>query len=444
MDYAEAIKYLEWFTNYERALRYPYDGWAMNLERVSAVLAELGSPERSLPVVHIAGSKGKGSTAAMIESMARKAGYKTGLFTSPHLESFRERIRVNGEWVNEEAVTKWVERMEPAVDRVHQTPGLGFLTYFEILTALAFAVFADAEVDLAVVEAGLGGRYDATNVCLPLISVLTPVSMDHTDILGDTLTEIATEKSMIIKEGRPAVIAPQPAEALEVFSSRAADVKAPLYLVEDEYDWKTEKQGLSGQTMELSGRRRLAGLDLSLAGAHQAMNAATAVLVLDLLPGLSVAESAVREGLSSLQWPGRFQRVSERPDLILDGAHNASSAAFLRDTLLETCAGKKVTAVFGLGGDKDVRGFCRELAPALYAAVLTRSRAQKAMDMQPFQEALAGIPGEVRETRSVGEAVELAYSIASENDVIVVTGSFYVISDFLEWRKQRVFNQRRL
>ncbi len=440
MDYAKAIKYLEWFTNYERALRYPYDGWAMNLERVSAVLAELDSPEKSLPIVHIAGSKGKGSTAAMIESMARKAGYNTGLFTSPHLESFRERIKVNGEWVDEDAVARWVERMEPAVDRVHQSPGLGFLTYFEILTALAFAVFADARADLAVVEAGLGGRYDATNVCLPLVSVLTPISMDHTDILGDTLTKIATEKSMIIKAGVPAVIAPQPQEALEVFQARCNNVSAPCYMVDKSYEWKVTDQQLSGQTLNLAGTRDLPGLELPLPGEHQAMNAAVAVAVLDLLERrdqMTFPESAIREGLSALQWPARFQRVSERPDLILDGAHNVSSAGFLRDTLLKTCGNRKVIAVFGLGADKDVRGFSSELAPAIHTAILTRSKTQKATDTELFKQALRKIPGPVRETRSVTEAMDLAYEMASSDDVIVVTGSFYVISDMLEWRHRK-------
>jgi len=434
MDYVEAVKYLEWFTNYERALRYPYDGWAMNLERVSAVLAEVGSPEQSLPIVHIAGSKGKGSTAAMIESMARKAGHKTGMFTSPHLQSFRERIKVDGQWVSKDAVAKWVERIEPAADKVHQMPGLGFLTYFEILTALAFAVFGEAEVDLAVVEAGLGGRYDATNVCLPLVSVLTPVSMDHTDILGDTLTKIAAEKSMIIKPERPAVVAPQPPEAMEVFRDRCREVNAPCTLVEKVYQWKTVEQRVTGQTVDLFGGRDLHGLEVSLVGEHQAINAATAIAVLDLLEDLDVSEDAIRKGLADLQWPARFQKVAERPDLVLDGAHNASSAGFLRDTLLAVYGGKKIIAVFGLGGDKDAVGFCRELSPALHSVVLTRSKAQKAMDMEPLKKTLNALPGVVRETDRVEKAMEMAFEMADDDDVVLVTGSFYVISDMLEWR----------
>jgi len=381
MDYQEALSFLSQYTNYERELRYPYDGWSMNLDRVRVMLDSMGAPDKGLRVVHVAGSKGKGSVAAMIETMARASGITTGLFTSPHLVDFRERIGLSGEMISEDMVAALVERLIPAADKVRERPKLGPVTYFEILTALAFAAFADAKVDLAVIEAGLGGRFDATTVCDPAVSVITPVSLDHTDILGDTTLKIAVEKSFIIKPGRPAAIAPQPEDALAVFEKRAEEVGAALALVSECYTWRSLSQEVDGQRASFAGARDLDDVFIPLAGEHQLINAATALTALDLLAesGAAVSDEAAILGLSRLSWPARFQRIRKSPDLILDGAHNAASAACLRDTLAAACPGKKIVAVIGLGGDKDVEGFARALGPALDTVFITRSRAMKAV-----------------------------------------------------------------
>lgn len=438
MQYAEAVSYLSRYTNYERELRYPYDGWAMNLERVRALLHELGDPDRGLPVAHLAGTKGKGSTAALLESVVRAAGYSTVLYTSPHLLDFRERIRVSGEMVSEAAVGQGVSRLIPAARKVEARPELGPLTYFEVLTALAFAVFAEAQVDLAVLETGLGGRYDATNVCDPLLAVLTPISLDHTDILGDTLAAIASEKAMIVKPGRPAVIAPQPEEASSVFRARCNEVGAPMVLVEEKYQWRILKEAVSGQWLSFSGSRDLPELFLPLVGEHQALNAAAALTAVDLLVerGFRIGDDAVKQGLATVRWPARFERVRERPDLVLDGAHNAASAAYLCATVQRLYSGKKVIAVIGLGKDKDVEGFCRELGPCLSAAILTSSRAMKAASADRLRAALLEFSLNIFETADVAGAMALAQKEARPEDLILVTGSFYVVAEALAWNQQ--------
>jgi dihydrofolate synthase/folylpolyglutamate synthase len=353
MLYQEAVSYLSRFTNYERELRYPYDGWHLNIERVRVLLDELGSPERDLPVIHVAGTKGKGSTAAMIEAMARAAGFKTGLYTSPHLLDFKERIRIAGRVIEEGEVARMVERMAPAIERVHDRTELGPLTYFEIITAMALAVFAGEKVDVAVLEAGLGGRYDATNVCNPLLTVLTPVSMDHMDILGDTLEAIAGEKAEIIKAGKPAVIAPQEESVYEVFRRRCEEVGAPEIRVAERVRWRQAREDADGQWADVEGAVKLPELFMALAGEHQLINAATALTAIEEASraGIVVEVAAMRQGLSSLVWPGRFQRIRRKPDVVLDGAHNGASARYLARSIQKIYPGRRVTAVIGMGGD---------------------------------------------------------------------------------------------
>ncbi len=439
MRYEKALEYLSRYTNYERALRYPYDGWAMNLERVRGLLEGLGDPDRGLSIVHIAGTKGKGSTAAMIEAVARAAGLHTGMYTSPHLIDFKERIRVSGRMVTEDAVARWVERLMPAAESVHAKKELGTVTYFEILTALAFAVFGEARVDLAVVEAGLGGRYDATNACEPLVSVMTSISLDHTDILGDTIAEIAAEKSMIVKPGAAAVFAPQPKEARAVLEARCEEVGVTPVWVEDRYAATRTAEDIGGQSFDLSGGRELKDLRLPLLGDPQLINAAAAVAAADELSarGIMIDDGAVRGGLNALRWPARFEVVSRSPDVILDGAHNAASAAGLRGVLERLYPGRRVTAVIGLGGDKDVEGFCRELGPVIGRAVITRSRAMKAAAAERIESSLAEFGASVERTGSVAEAMGRALGQAGSDDVVVVTGSFYVISEWIETARPR-------
>ncbi|HUT54013.1 MAG TPA: folylpolyglutamate synthase/dihydrofolate synthase family protein [bacterium] len=435
MLYHDAVSYLSRFTNYERELRYPYDGWHLNLERVRVLLDELGSPERDLPVIHVAGTKGKGSTAAMIEAMARAAGFKTGLYTSPHLLDFKERIRIGGRMIGESDVADMVERMAPAIERVHGRIELGPLTYFEIITAMALAVFARERVDVAVLEAGLGGRFDATNVCNPLVTVLTAVSMDHTDILGDTLEAIAGEKAQIIKAGKPAVIAPQQEAVYGVFRARCEEAGAREIRVAERCRWRQTREDAEGQWADIEGAVKLPELFIALTGEHQLQNAATALVAVDEASrsGITVGVEAMRRGLSSLVWPGRFQRIRRKPDVVLDGAHNGASAEYLARSIRKIYPGRRVTAVIGMGGDKDVEGFCAALGPAIHSVILTRSRAKKALPANRFKKALAPFHVRVLASESVAEAMERALKGSAPDDVVLVTGSFYVVGEALEW-----------
>lgn len=431
MNFNDAVAFLSRYTNYERQLRYPYDGWAMNLERMAALLEGLGRPDRRLKIIQVAGTKGKGSTAAMIAAMLTASGRRVGLYTSPHLVDFRERVRIDGAMASEATIAAGVARLIPAAESAERRPELGPLTYFELLTALALEGFAATGCEAAVLEAGLGGRYDATTACDPVVAVLTPISYDHTDILGETLAAIAGEKAMIVKGPAPAVLAPQPDEARAVLLDRCRAVGAPAVRVEEEYRWTRREESPDGQNFDLTGRRELAGLLLPLSGEHQLVNAAAAVAAVDASAsaGLGVPDAAVRAGLASVRWPARFQRVRRSPDVVLDGAHNAASAAFLRDTIQRLYSGRRVTAVVGLGADKDVEGFGRELAPCLSRLIITRSKAMKAAEVARVRAAFAGAGLDVVEAPEVSGALETALAGAGPDEVVVVTGSFYVVSE---------------
>jgi dihydrofolate synthase/folylpolyglutamate synthase len=279
----------------------------------------------------------------------------------------------------------------------------------------------------------LGGRWDATNVCDPAVAVVTPISYDHLDILGNTLEKIAIEKAMIIKPGRPAALGPQPREALAVLETRAKEVAAPIHRVEEHYRWTRRSEGILGQTFDLSGDRELAGLFLPLLGDHQLQNAALAVLACDLFSSEArpLPELTIRRGLAAVRWPARFEVAGENPAIVLDGAHNAASAQYLAETLARIFPGRRVFAVIGLGADKDVEGFFRELQPALFAVWLTRSRAMKAVPAERLRSALAGFAGKIEESAAVAEALRQALAAAGSEDVVLVTGSFYVIGEAL-------------
>ena len=323
ITYRDALNYLYSFTDYEKRGFAAYAPEFYDLDRVRHLLALMGEPQRAFRAVHIAGTKGKGSTAAMIESVLRAAGYRTGLYTSPHLHSFRERIQEAGELIPEAGVIRLVEEMQPLVARVDG------VTTFEIITCLAFAWFAEQGVAWAVVEVGLGGRLDATNVLHPAVTVITPISYDHVAILGDTLTQIASEKAGICKPGVPLVSAPQPGEALATIRGVCERLGAPLTLVGRDWTWQSGAADLDGQAFTVRhGKRVSFELHLPLLGEHQLVNATTAAAVLSVLEqgGLEVPPSALREGLQAVRWPGRLEILGREPLVVADGAHNGDSA----------------------------------------------------------------------------------------------------------------------
>jgi len=431
LSYKEALEFIYSFTDYEKLRSYRYSPEEFNLARMERLLGLVGNPHLSFLSFHVAGTKGKGSTCAMIESALRAQGYRTGLYTSPHLHTFRERIQIAGELVSEEDVTWAVERLRPSVEKVEG------LTTFEVITALSFLLFASKGVEVAVVEVGLGGRLDATNVINPLVSIITSLSFDHTQLLGSTLTSIAREKAGIIKEGIPVVSAPQEKEALEVIEETARLKDSSLVVVGRDWVWEGVEKGWDGQSFTIK-RLNPPGFSLKvrvpLLGAFQPENATVAVAALDTARhrGLSISNEAIREGLEKVRWPGRLEVLQSSPLFIVDGAHNVESAQYLAQSLRELFPWNRLFLIFGVSADKDIAGMMAELLPLADEVIFTRAsnpRAASPEEMLGKAEAL-GFKG--RAVEPVRKAVEEALKEAGPGDLICVTGSLFLVADAKE------------
>ncbi|MCL4458508.1 MAG: bifunctional folylpolyglutamate synthase/dihydrofolate synthase [Chloroflexi bacterium] len=441
MNYEEALNYIYSFTDYERTTVQLYGAPACNLERTEHLLNLLGNPQHHYQSIHIAGTKGKGSTAAMIASVMEAAGYKVALYTSPHLHSFRERIRTNQHPIPGHRLSTIISQMRPLVDQVHSDcPDLGRLTTFEVSTALAFTYFATEAVDFAVIEVGMGGRLDATNVLRPLVSIITSISLDHVPILGDTLPQIAAEKAGIIKDNGLVVSAPQRPEVLAVLEETCHARKARLFLIGQDWRWEARagqydwKEGRL-QSFDVQGPfGEHKGLEIPLLGRHQLVNATTAVAALELLReyGLTIDALSIRQGLRQVIWPGRLEVVSWRPLLVLDGAHNADSAEKLLAALQEGLHYKRLILILGTSAGKDIPGIIRALAPAAELIITTQSKHPRAADPQLLQQEGAKYGCQIRVVEDVQAALDVALDMADEHDLICVTGSLFVVAEARE------------
>jgi dihydrofolate synthase/folylpolyglutamate synthase len=395
------------------------------LDTIQALLDGLGHPERMYLSLHIGGTNGKGSTAAMAAAMLRAAGYRVGLYTSPHLVDFRERIRVNGDMIPEARVASLTDRVR-AVCGTPREP-----TFFEFTTALAFQHFAEAGVDVAVIEVGLGGRFDATNILRPAASVITNVALDHQDYLGRTIGAIAYEKAGIIKPGVPVVVGRVGAEALDVISRVAAERGAPLYRLDDAF---TIEGDSPAWCCYRGMQAAYAGLTCPLLGRHQLDNAACALASLEVAAacGLSVSETAVREGLRAVQWEGRLEIVEAHPTLVLDGAHNPAAAAAVAVYVAEHRAerpGARLVLVLGMMRDKDREGFLDHLLPLADDVIVTQARIPRAA---PAEELAASVRerGRVAQIRhDPADAIRLARLLAGSGDLILITGSLRLVGE---------------
>jgi len=427
--YKQALEYLYGLTNYEIKAQFDYAPRFFDLKRVARLLSEIGDPHRRFQSVHIAGTKGKGSTSAMLASMLRAAGYRTGLYTSPHLHSFRERIQVDDQLIPERDFVLLADRLRPLADSDPE------LTTFEVATTLAFDYFAQAGVEVAVVEVGLGGRLDATNVISPLVSIVTKIGHDHMHILGNTLAEIAAEKAGIIKQGTPVVTAPQESAALAVIQQVCSDRNAPLHQVGHEWQWRATNHSLEGQQFTVSRRNSNSSHDLTgpyrglfvpLLGKHQLRNAAVAIAAADVLrnSGIQVDGSAVRAGLKLVVWPARFEVMGEDPYFVVDGAHNVDSARSLAETLRQYFPGLKPWVVLAILVDKDIPAILQQLVPPAEGVVFARSSHPRAADPWQLQQQAEryGIPTSVVE--DVGLATTQALERAGRGGLAVAAGSF--------------------
>ncbi len=441
MTYRQALEYLESFIDYEKLASYRYKE-DFNLAQTESLLAALGSPQKRLKVLHVAGSKGKGSVCADLFSILAAAGCRAGLYTSPHLISFRERIQLaeNGRrrMITEREIVELVEKTRPAIDAFAGEPGARKPSFFEVYTALAFIFFSRQEVDFTVAEVGLGGRLDATNVVLPLVAGITPISLEHTDKLGTTYAQIAGEKAGIIKAGAPVVSAPQAPEAEEVIRRVCREKGSRLFLVGKDIRVEEIAIGPEGQRFRVKG---IAGeypdLFTPLLGAHQQENAALAIGMIELLSGadISIPVPAIRDGIQRARWPGRLEKAAERPLIILDGAQNRASAAALAAAVKRFFPGRKIILVFGCSQDKDVEGMATELLPGAEAAILTCADNPRALAPSEIRKRLAGSGREFPLTRTVGEAVALARERAREEDLILITGSLYLVGEAMKTLK---------
>jgi dihydrofolate synthase/folylpolyglutamate synthase len=439
MTYEQAMQY--WFgrINYEVKSPAPSD---LSLDRMRMLLELLGNPQDQLQIVHIAGSKGKGSTSAMLASILRQAGYRTGLFTSPHLVRVEERIQVDGVPLAPEELAQFMEEIRTASCSPNGLAcGLDQgLTFFEIATALGFLSFGRRHVEVAVIEVGLGGRFDSTNVCRPLLSVITSISFDHTQILGNTLGEIAMEKAGIVKPCRPClsgVAAPEPRAVIERTCRERA---APLRQVDVDYRYRYEPAliGASGDRpgrVTVSARQVWPAMEVALMGEHQAANAALAVAAVESLreQGLSVGERAVAQGLAQVRWPARLEIMGRRPVVLLDCAHNVASAEALIKTLEESFAsrtsGGRRYLIFAGSRDKDLAGILRVLSPQFDEVALTRF-SPSPRGVTPEELARLVPPGTcVKLFATAAQAWAATRGLARAEDLICVTGSVFLAGE---------------
>lgn len=406
----------------------------IKLRRVRDLLGRLGDPQRAVPTVLVAGTKGKGSTAAMMASVLHAAGYRVGLYTKPHLLDYRERVRVNGELIPPETLAAAVDVIAPHADAMAAGPD-GVPSYFEVSVAIAFWHFAREGADLAVVEVGLGGRLDATNVADPRLSVITPVSFDHMDVLGTTLGAIAREKAGIVRPGGVVVSAPQAPEALASIIDVCARLGADLTLADERMRIRPISSTLYDQAFALDGPARSYGtLRLPLVGAHQLTNVTTAVAALEVLGrrGFPATTASVRDGLAALRWPARVEVVHERPYVVVDVAHNPASIAALRQTLETLFPGRRIILVFGMVATHDHRASTSLIAPLADVVITTTPHHAKPLPAAVLAEEAVRFTPRVEVIDDRRAALDRALALARNEDVVVVAGSFFLVGEALE------------
>lgn len=439
LNYESALAYIDSFINYEKSPDFSRQARFYNLNRISHLLNLLGNPHRKLKVIHIGGSKGKGSTAAIIASILTHAGYKTGAFTSPHFVTPRERCCIDAKLISKDEFADYLNKMKPAIEAVAGMNAVGAVSFFEIYTALAFCYFADNAVDFAVIEVGLGGRLDATNVVQPFVTVITPVSLEHTAILGDTLEAIAKEKAEIIKRGCPLVLAPQEPESENVFESVAAARHAGIDRVGHDISFKRKTWNIRGQTLEVNTLTEFyPNLFLPLLGQHQAVNAATALACIERIKseGHAIPKGCVYDGLKAVRLPGRMQLVSitqnastdEAPLILLDGAHSPTSAAALCEAIQEVIGYERLILIAGLMKDKNIRAIGRIVCQIADIIIATQAFDNpRVMPAGEVVNAWSDFNPQIGSVNCVGEAIEFALSIATPSDLICITGSIYLV-----------------
>jgi dihydrofolate synthase/folylpolyglutamate synthase len=418
MHYPEAIEFL---------LQRQQNGMKLGLDTMNELMERLGRPERRFPSVHIAGTNGKGSTAAMLESVLRCAGYRTGLYTSPHLVDVRERIRIDGEWISEKDMLACTVAVHRPVEDLQAT-------YFETITAMAFHFFADRRADAVVIEVGLGGRLDATNVVRPVLTVITEIGLEHTQLLGRTLKAVAGEKAGIMKPQVPCVAGTRKTKIKAFFSRVALKTGCPLIFAADSVRISKLRMTSEGSRFYASAETSEYGdLFLGLIGAHQIDNARTVLSAVDQLrkAGWRIADSAVRLGLEKAAWRGRIELLQNRPDVLVDSAHNPAGVKTLVKAVRSLFKYRRLILVFGVLQDKNVRSMLNQLAPLAGTVILTRPDSERARDPASMSSLLCLRDKTVLVLADIAEAWCAALGAAEPDDLIIVTGSMYLVGEIL-------------
>jgi dihydrofolate synthase/folylpolyglutamate synthase len=430
--YQEAIKYLFSRTDYEKERYFRYNVTTFNLDRMEKLLSLVGNPQRKFPTAHIAGTKGKGSTATMLAKMLEANEYKVGLYTSPHVVNLHERIMVNSQMVTEAEMLGLLNRIYAPVEKIAKTDPP---TFFEIMTAMAFMHFADVKVDIGVIETGLGGRLDSTNVIQPKVVGITSISFDHQHLLGNTLAKIAAEKAGIFKPGVPIVTVLQEPEVIQVLKTQANSVKAPISIVGADIDFScrfeaSRELGPHNRICVTTPNSKFEHLRVPLHGRHQAVNCGLALAMLDKLRtlGYDIDFRKTTDGLSAVSLPGRMELICKDPRIMIDAAHNAASIRALIHAIGQNIPYDSMIVIFGCNGDKDVTGMLRELQYGADKVIFTRSNSLRAMSPQALADTYTEICGKMCQVSpSLGGALQLAKSAVSKEDLICITGSFYLI-----------------
>jgi dihydrofolate synthase/folylpolyglutamate synthase len=435
LNYSQAEEYLNTFTNYEqiRGISYAQPGYS--LRHVEELLHRMGDPQLAAKTIHIAGTKGKGSVAAMIAQVLTSSGYKTGLYISPHLHTLRERISVDGSLISEADFAATMAEVKPFIESMKQDATLRQLTYFEALTALAFAYFQKKRVDFQVLEVGLGGRLDATNVTRPVVCVITSISVDHTQILGNSLEEIAREKAGIIKPGCWVVLSPQPEEAASVITDICREKETKVVQVGEDITWRKIGADLCHQSLAIEGRMADYQVSIPLLGDFQLENAAVAVAALEILTsgGFAISAADIAQGLAQVKWPGRFQILQQHPTVLVDGAHNVASMKRLVSNIKAYFGHKRILLVFGTSCDKDIPGIVSELVPLSPQVIVTQASHSRAAPLPTLVAEFTRRGIEPETAGTVTEAISRALSLADGTDIIGVTGSLFVVAEALDY-----------
>ena len=437
MSYVNTLKYLN---------SLQYFGIKFRLNNIKVLLELLGNPHYRFKAVHIAGTNGKGSVAAFTGSIAALSGYKIGVYTSPHLIDFRERIAIKTQSIRQESeiiekfipktrVISIVSDIKRAVRHMRNTLGMNNPTYFEIITALAFKYFADENIDVLICETGMGGRLDATNVCNSIISVITNVELEHTGVLGKRVTDIAYEKACIIKKNNVVISSSRKQKVLDIISNMVKEKKARLVEVNSEYKWRRTSSNINKQKFWIKGDKcSYNNLEISLLGEHQVTNAVTSVAVAENLRlfDFRVTEKAIKTGLSSTIWHGRFQVLRENPLLVCDGAHNPSSAKLLKKTISEI-EYDRLIFIIGILNDKNYKGILGILLPKTSVVIFTNiTSTDRALSPEILAQEAQEFSSSIIVKKGISSSLKYAFQKANRNDLICVTGSLYLVGELLE------------